>query len=384
MKLFGKPIENLFKSRTEVVKEGLAKPILTIRDLEDAYKEFADHEDKYTGDFNDFVDLETQAEYKYWDGAGDPESRGRGMTDYERAANIAADEDMDMAAIDDIDLRDILGKTGWVEGPEVDDSPEPVIENKNPHTAPEDLPVEVEPAMVQPERVKPQVKVELEKTVKPMTELEKFKLMKNVVGYEILVAKNPNLEKLRPMRGDMPLSLDEIKTSMKAFRAKKEMGTEEISQEEQDFFNHCQAWVGVALKVEAYKGNEPKGADGHLLSSKERDLIQEEYFTLKGNAEKFAQLSALLDLEEVGNKKVESGEWKKSEFAWKEEKGQKGSRWYAMKGMDQYITYGDVKSVLGENSSAEFFYTIPKQEPMGKGTRFFISIKTPEKKAVLV
>ncbi len=96
MKLFGKPIENLFKSRTEVVKEGLVKPILTIRDLEDTYKEFADHEDKYTGDFNDFVDLETQAEYKYWDGAGDPESRGRGMTDYERAANIAADEDMDI------------------------------------------------------------------------------------------------------------------------------------------------------------------------------------------------------------------------------------------------------------------------------------------------
>lgn len=443
MKLFGKSLERLFKSEKEIIEEGSLKPIKTIQDLEALYKELGDDKqtsphsewenNKVARDFKDQKEqfsAQEQDAYDYWENAADP--RKHETDDVYEAGDLADEEDWDMKSIDDLERSDIIGggkaqrmidaKKRWSDA--ANEALGPFVENENPHTPreklskkdlerqermdarskPANLPIEeikeevvetkeivekapekVEEQVSKPEsvRVKPEVKVELEKVEKPMNDLEKFKLMKEVVAYNALVGTGSQIDELRPKRGDLSLSFDQISTEMKAFRKKEKEHPKTISQLERDSFDQCQLWIWAVQKIEGYKGNDPHYPNGQILSKEERNALQKEYFAIKGDKNKFARLNGLMSLEVVGNKKVESGEWKKGEFAWKEEKGEKGSRWYAVKGADLYYTYSDPSEILGDSQSAEFFYTVTKQEVIGKGEKLFISIKFPKQEKVL-
>ncbi len=308
----------------------------TVRDV----RETGDPEGVRIFDNDDFnVSADAQEDIDYWEGGNDPE-KVRNRIDLE---NIAGDDETD--ALDNWGLKNIIEKTE-----------EPVMAASK----------------------KPQPKQEKKAEVLKKKELPyavtRFKRMQAAVEYNALVASNPNIEKLRPTRGDIPLSTQQIVDEINSFEDRKKKG-EKSSVLEKEFIQKCKSWVWAVTEIEKFKDGEPRLADGTVLDMKEVKELSKEYFALKN---KEPENYAIMQLELLGEKKLASGEWKKGEFTWEHETYQGTDRWICQKGADIYITYENPQDIADEEQTADFFYTIKKEFVSAmKMKRFFISIKVP-------
>ena len=130
-KLFGGKVENLDPHIDSDIIGDENFEIKTSKDLESFYNELELPE----------WDEELEDD-KYWQGLDDrdPKNKSNGNVLYQDdMENIADEENYYTSGLDDADLSFIIGKKGWVEPNEVDDSPAPVLENENPHTPREKL-----------------------------------------------------------------------------------------------------------------------------------------------------------------------------------------------------------------------------------------------------
>lgn len=413
-KLFAREIDKLesyidggYISEGEGIKE--------IQDLEDLREEIEGKEDMYSDEsYTDQLSTKEQENHDYWENSLDPVKNQ--TFDVHEAENLVAEEDWDMTGMDDMDDHFIIGKKEeWDTGPEADDSVAPVIENENPHTAPEDLTgterkeaadfakrskrilkqfnekKELEkkasenvsgdsaPANlpVEQPRTKQEVVVDLEAKEKAVDEVAKYAFMKEVMLYNRLLSGKEKIFEFRPMRGETPLSNQEILDTLKSFDENKE---ELVSPDKEKFIRQCRSFAWATAKIKGYE-KEPLSEHGKVLTLAQIKELSRGYYEIHNNQpEKFAQLEFAL----AGNKKVESGEWKKAEFAWQEQKPpkgqeQRGSVWYSLKGKDTYYSYFDPSPILDGNKSAEFFYTVNKENTHAQGKNIFISIQFPQK-----
>ena len=420
-------VKSLFRNKKQILEERAAKekawalePIKSIQDLEGFYTEFGDKEwnednrldwntepsRKYEG----VLSADVLEDDNYWEGLDDRDPKNklsRDASDAELLQGAVAEDDME--GFENLDLSFTPGSDRFKE--EDLDAVAPEVEEVNPHTPKESLkkkdlerqermdarskngykdlegakPVNLplEDAEVKPERVKPEVIIDLEeKKEKEPSALDRFKLMKDVLTYKKLIKDNPDIDKLRPKRGDDQLSVDQIKDEMKAFR-EKQKGTEEISQAEKDFFKECETWTWAAQKVANYKGGEPKNPDGTVMSADQMDKLQKEYYSIKNNQPyEFAKLQ----LEVLGERNVAEGKWKKDEFNWKASNFTKnGDQWICDKVEDgmqvRYITSVDPNEIAPEGTPAEFFYMKGKEIPNSKNKNqkvVFVTIVLPK------
>ena len=404
MKLFGKSLNEVFKPRSEIIKEQFGKPVETIQDLEDFYNEIH-------GDYGSALDYENgQWVDAYLEEVDTPkENRKRGY----KVENIADDVDPYVDSLDQIDLGFIVGKKGWVEGHpgrEVEEEEVPVIENENLNTpeealsekdkernkkiskkyreeveqvkaerlaaqqakqVPQNLPVE---SPIEAKREKPVVKIELEE--KPIEGLERFKLLKQVLTYNKLIKDNV-IEKLRPRRGDVPLTLEQVKADMKKYEAKIADDPHQVSKLEKQHYQESQAWVWAVEEIEGFNDDLLKTPDGKILSDRERAAMVQEYFDLqRNNPDKYARMQ----LELFGESQVEQGKMKKGMFAWQYSEFNQKDQWIYDDKVNKirYVTQINPNQVAPEGEQAKFFYKTIKEIPNKIGKTVIVNILVPQ------
>lgn len=422
----------------DIVGEEEFQTAQDITDLDEFYQELGDHEQEspfaeqensaYLRNFEDLLDGEQQIDDDYWQGIDDPAKNKIDTTSHETISSeveAVADEDH-MKEFDELDLSFRANSDRFKDY----EHPVPEIEEVNLNTPREELKKkdqerhdnisanfrrkikelsdkdELDAFKGELDAFKDKVAaffpvptnlpleslgevqsgVETKKS--PDDELTTFKLMKDVVAYNKLVQENPNLDKLRPRRGELLLSAEQIESEMQAFKTKKEKGGEGISQLEQEYFNKCAAWAEAAKKTPRYKDVEPKNDQGFLIPARERIVLQREYFDIKhNNPKKFAQMN----LEAFGNSQVEAGRWKKGEFAWTYSNFKDRDQWVCSKkenGMNIfYVTAIDPTEIAANGASAEYFYTIRTELPnkMDKTKKtVFVDVILPRTEEVVV
>jgi hypothetical protein len=421
-------VKSLFKKKDQILEERIleernwaTEPIKTIQDLEGFYTEFGDKEwaedddssrtVDYSRNYENLLADDEQGDDTYWEGAP-----GEILTPIERDRKAAelVEAENDLEDFENLDLSFTPNNRNRYQE---DNSPEPVLENENPHTPksklkakdverdanitkrmrawkenPETIPnpdgskvvaeAEVKEEVEKQEvRVKPEVKIDLEeKKPKELSPVARFKLMQDVLTYKKLILNSPDLDKLRPKRGDDQLSVEQVRAEMKAYRDKE--GKVEITKEEKDFFEQCRSWVWAVQKIEGYKGGEPKNPDGTLMSAEQMTAMQKEYYDMqRNNPQEFAKMQLAV----LGERNVESGRWFKDTFTWKKSNFTKnGDQWICDKrdGAMQirYITSVNPNEVTPEGKPAQFFYTkgreIPNKEDKNKKV-VFVTIMIP-------
>jgi len=243
-------------------------------------------------------------------------------------------------------------------------------------TVPEGIQEVVEEKVEQPvqveeeSRVKPEVIVELEQKEQVSDEYTRFKLAKEAAIYLRLVKNNPDLEKLRPRRGPGFLSVEEINAEIEEYGDKKEISTSEFQ-----FLEQCKKWTQLAKNIKGYEGKDLKNPDGSMMSSKQIQGLQREYYSLgETDSKKFS----LLNFEFFAEPKVEKGEWKKAEFTWHEEDHKGVKQWVHQAGTTKYITNNNPTIVADLGQPAKFFYTVRREfPPTNKGKLIIVDLRLP-------